>query len=410
MRWLWSEWLTPTSKLTILAIIASLNAIWGYPLVGLLAALVTLMSICALTNWLLRPRLFAVMRLPEITSANSTVEVFIGIENRASTPIFDLTLSLTDLPRGWVVLSEPRTIAQVNPRDTFSVSYSLQVADRGEFVWPIVRCESTFPFALFCSRQDIAMAPTNPSHASKPKYAASEESTAFTPHSGRTWVTPAMIDSDVPALVQTMLTQGQHSQGARIGESLEYIGSREYCYGNFVKRWDFASWARLGRPIVRQFDQGSTSNVTIVVEVSLGPHTSSSALPDFETRLSVAATIIHSLRYTQCQIGLIMISPHDIESVLVDHSMQEALLRPLASAQAVSSPRHANPSIAQESSWSKTLAMAPTDHTLICLMAPTTNDPISQMDTAYESERREFIAHVIDLPSSLVLFPIELAV
>ncbi len=52
------------------------------------------------------------------------------------------------------------------------------------------------------------------------------------------------------------------------GDALDYTGSREYQVGMPVRRWDFTSWARLGRPIVREFQSPSIQLVTLIVDTS----------------------------------------------------------------------------------------------------------------------------------------------
>jgi len=384
----------PSSKVIILAIIASLNAVWGYPLVGLLASMLTLLVVCAFANWLLRPRLSAAMRMPEIVAANSQFDARISIENLSSTPVFDLAISLTELPPGWHVRpgtlfhNDRPSISQLNARESSDVSYTLQVDGRGEYQWPALRCESTFPFSLFRSRQDI--------HFGQSK----------TSRGGRTWVTPAIIGSDMLEFVQTMLSRGQHADGIRTGDSLDYSGSREYTYGDYVRRWDFASWARLGRPIVRQFDQSSTGNVTIVVDTFLDSKATASDDDAFESRLSHAASIIHSLKHTLCRIDLIFPKEDGIESVNADQSMQETLLRPLATAIGIRSLRNSSGPLFQKNGWSKVGSMLEPNHTLICIMRPVNEFAENRYTQARDRERREFLELVESFPVSTIIAPL----
>lgn len=269
--------------------------------------------------------------------------------------MFDLafSLTLTALPSGWIARSEPPSISQMKPREACDLGYTLQVAGRGEYRWPTLRCESTFPFSLFRAWQEIPFGLSS------------------TRRGARTWVTPAIIDSDLPGLIQAMLSRGQQSDGMRAGESLEYLGSREYTYGDFVRRWDIASWARLGRPIVRQFDQSSTGNLTIVVDTFLGSQTPANGDVSFETRLSLAASIIQSLRFTSCHIDLIFPKSEGIELVQADPSMQETLLRPLATVIGLHRDRNSTGLTSQKNGWEIVRSMLEPDNTLICTMGPT---------------------------------------
>ena len=72
---------------------------------------------------------------------------------------------------------------------------------------------------------------------------------------------------------------------------LEYVGSREYRPGMPVRRWDFASWARLGHPAVREFSEGRDSLAVLVVDALRRQPVDES----LESVLSRAAAIVDQL-------------------------------------------------------------------------------------------------------------------
>ncbi len=71
----------------------------------------------------------------------------------------------------------------------------------------------------------------------------------------------------------------------------DYVGSREYQIGMPVRRWDFASWARLGKPAVREFAGHSDTLLVIVVDTS-SPHHRFQLDEAYESALSTAAGLI----------------------------------------------------------------------------------------------------------------------
>jgi hypothetical protein len=80
-------------------------------------------------------------------------------------------------------------------------------------------------------------------------------------------VTPQRLasenDSQWRALETTL--KGVASRAAQ-GDQIHYIGSREYREGVPVRNWDFSSWARLGKPILREFSSPASRSVRIVVD------------------------------------------------------------------------------------------------------------------------------------------------
>ena len=65
-----------------------------------------------------------------------------------------------------------------------------------------------------------------------------------------------------------------------------------------VRRWDFPSWARLGVPIVREFQSPSVPQVFLIIDTALSEHAEPDSVgehPAFEQMLSLATTAIHDL-------------------------------------------------------------------------------------------------------------------
>ena len=52
----------------------------------------------------------------------------------------------------------------------------------------------------------------------------------------------------------------------RAGDSSEYLGSRDYQPGMRVRRWDYRSWARLGRPVVREYEEPQRKSIVLIVD------------------------------------------------------------------------------------------------------------------------------------------------
>ena len=53
----------------------------------------------------------------------------------------------------------------------------------------------------------------------------------------------------------------------RTGQSMDYIGSRDYFPGDDIRRIDFRSWARLGKPLVREFSAPRSQRIALILDL-----------------------------------------------------------------------------------------------------------------------------------------------
>ncbi len=222
--------LTGASVTLLLMGIVSLNIVWGYPWLGMFAACVSLFVIGWIVNFLSMPAIHVSVSAPRWVAAGTFLPVSIRLSNHGRLPGMDLRVE-TGLPCDWLA-----------PGGEFPAVKEVQLAKRG--IWPIppIVVESYFPFYLFRTRREF------------------DSNTLIA-------VTPATLSSDHDELWR-MLQTTLKGIAARIaqGDQVHYIGSREYREGISVRRWDFSSWARLGRPILREFSTPAARSVCIWVD------------------------------------------------------------------------------------------------------------------------------------------------
>jgi len=53
---------------------------------------------------------------------------------------------------------------------------------------------------------------------------------------------------------------------SNVGESPEYVGNREYVPGEPARRLDFRSWARLGKPVVREYQEEYYCRIALILD------------------------------------------------------------------------------------------------------------------------------------------------
>jgi uncharacterized protein (DUF58 family) len=113
---------------------------------------------------------------------------------------------------------------------------------------------------------------------------------------------------------------------SRVGESMEYIGNREYIPGEPARRLDFRSWARLGRPVVREFQEEYYCHVALILDTQLSSWSKNDSLfgalwsgfkhgwndadsPAFEAAVSMTAAVAESLSHGEYIIDLFAAGP-----------------------------------------------------------------------------------------------------
>lgn len=290
--------MTAASVTLLLFGIVSLNIVWGYPWLGPFSAIITLLSAGWVCNRALRPRLDYQFTLPNHSPSGEPLEIVIGMHNPSAFPAlemfvgFDSKASRKSSMSRWsaksnarfAIDSTPAAIAILRPGDRRSQPVRLVGHGRGWHRLPDVIATSMFPFHLFRSTQRFR--PTT--------------EIAITPR-------PLTGDED-PIARGLMDTLGGWTFRLTGGDTLDYTGSREYEVGMPVRRWDFVSWARLGRPIVQEFSAPSVQLVTILVDTSCDRRDSNEALRSRNARsdqagddallervLSLAATAVNEL-------------------------------------------------------------------------------------------------------------------
>jgi uncharacterized protein (DUF58 family) len=304
---------------TLLVIgIVTLNIIWGYPWVGMFSACVSLLLIGWVINWIMRPNLAFQFTLPRSAPAGQPVSVSLHGRNEGRLPAMDVTVELYE-PRPRrpkksrstagkpTVLSSPQRVHLIEAGERFSLTSAVQYERRGVQALPDVRVTSSFPFHLFRSTRN---------QRSQVEIA----------------ITPRLLTGEEDSVARGMLDAlGGWSHKLLSGDALDYTGSREYQTGMPVRRWDFTSWARLGRPIVREFQSPSIQLVSLIVDTSVERARPGTDDPLLERLLSLAATAVTSLTQRLVRVQLFLtseatqtvfpatsaVAPSDCESMLI---------------------------------------------------------------------------------------------
>lgn len=243
------------------------------PVYQIFFALSSLLAVAELTGFVFRPKLRLDAHLPLKTTAGQPATGTMTVTNAGLRPAFDIAAGFLKLPRSLSHVDRERTIRSLRRGESATLPVTLLPLKRGLYALPDLRAYSTFPFNLV--RSGSARSP-----------------------SGALLVLPAfqpLAAVDVP--VGNRYQPGGIALTSSVGESPEYIGNREYVPGEPARRLDFRSWARLGKPVVREYQEEYYCRIALILDTFVPPRRRETVhgFPDFEAAVSLTASIADAL-------------------------------------------------------------------------------------------------------------------
>ncbi len=309
--------LTPASVTLLLIGIVSTNIIWGYPWIGVFSACVSLFIVGFLLNRWSLPNLESDYVVPRSAVAGTPFQAKMILSNPGRFPALELDVATKLVNRDQSKRLNPfevrfsgRSIPMIQPGGRDSLNANLLCQTRGIHQLPDVLVTSWFPFHLF-------------------KYTRRVETSASIP------ITPKLLTTDDDMAANGMLDSlGNWTRKLLSGDALDYTGSREYVSGMPVRRWDFLAWARIGQPIIREYQSPSVRTVAFIVDTATesnlaGGREQSTVL--LERVLSLAATAVEHICRQPIQIRL-FVTGHDDSIHAESRTDRESLLIRLAAA------------------------------------------------------------------------------
>ncbi|MEX1098300.1 MAG: DUF58 domain-containing protein [Planctomycetales bacterium] len=208
-----------------------------------LGALFVVAMFAGLCFW---PKVSIAGRFPEKVIVGQPVTAQFTVRPESRRPIFDLSLGLFELPPALCELHRDSTVRNLSRDETAQVPVTLLALRRGLYELPSLRAYTTFPFNLF--RIGLSRRPMGPLLVLP----------AFEP----------LARLDLPA--SRRYQPGGIALTSNVGESPEYVGNREYVPGEPARRLDFRSWARLGRPVVREYQEEYYCRIALILDTWTG--------------------------------------------------------------------------------------------------------------------------------------------
>lgn len=288
LRWLWRYKLTPGGRILFWNVaFTAAGAVTVQISVYQMFCVLTALSIAvAATNRLLRPRLSVKGELPHRATAGDEFQVEFELTNQSRWPAYDLMLWMIDLPRSIQFLSPDVALPRLAPGESARLPLRLRPSRRGIYALPDLLPHSTFPFNLLRSRKEPV--PVG-SLTVLPRFHPLEH-------------------FDVPTGLRYQ--PGGVAPGLRAGDSPEYIGNREYVPGMPARRLDFRSWARLGRPVVREYQEEYYCRIALILDTwQPARRVPPDGFPALEAAISLTASLADWLAETEYLIDIFAAGP-----------------------------------------------------------------------------------------------------
>lgn len=239
-----------------------------------------------MVQFFFRPKVTVRRTLPERVMAGAEFELLyevVASETKGTPP---LVLDNLPLSKGIKLLEKTPVIPAMAAGGRQKRKVHMRVDRRGVFLFPSARAEMSWPFGLWrvgCfgphARDMLKVYPQ------------------FTP-----------LDSMMLELGELRDAQGAR-QVEKAAHSHEFIGCRDYREGDDLRRLHPRSWARLGFPVVKEFEDFCLSRTALVADTWTGPGFSFKAGKRFEAQLSLLAALADYMARSDQLIELFAAGP-----------------------------------------------------------------------------------------------------
>jgi len=289
-RYLWSFKLTPAGRVLVVAIVVTaLGSITTQlPIYQLFCGLLALLGVCELTGLAFKPSLRIDGWGPLRAAAGEPATATATVHNRSRwRPALDVSLGLFGLPGPVRQIDADRSLTALAPGESGPLAVTLLAEQRGIYPLPPLLSSSSFPFNFV----RFGGGQTEP---------------------GRLVVLPRhhpLEECRIPASHRYQPGGVTLAQG--LGHSPEYVGNREYVFGEPARHLDSKAWARLGKPVVKEYHDEYVSRIALVLDTYVPPRRfgRSGDARRFEAAVSLMAAIAERLNFHDQLVDLFAAGP-----------------------------------------------------------------------------------------------------
>lgn len=235
--------------------------------------------------WLGRPRVSLTANSAERAQAGETLTVDVSVQAVGRRGI-GLSVLPDRLPPEVDAVSEDGVeLPLLMPGETARVSLELRCKKRGVYRLRGFRVETVFPLGLMTAQEVF----------SEPR---------------TLWVTPRFTP-----LARFETPRGRRYQPGgtasafQLGDSFEFIGSREYREGDPVRAIDWRATARLSRPVVREYREEFLQRVAVVLDTHAPAPPGLPPPPSFEGAVSLTAAVCEFCARSEFALDVLAAGP-----------------------------------------------------------------------------------------------------
>ncbi|MCK5806294.1 MAG: DUF58 domain-containing protein [Lentisphaeria bacterium] len=253
-------------------------------------SLASLLALNVVVGFFACPRVTAHRDLPERIGAGGEHAVTYTLVNRSRFSCHDLCVDSLPLPRGLRYASGRAFCRVLGGRETLRMEAVIQADRRGRYLLPVLRVDSAFPLDLWRwgtrgeGSRVLTVCP------------------AFTP----------ILQFDFSTGMRYQA--GGIALSSKVGESMEFLGCREFRTGDDLRRLHWRSWARTGSPVVKEFREEYLCRTALILDTHR-PHPYFWERPfrpldkPFEAAISLAAAVADHLALQDYIIDLFAAGP-----------------------------------------------------------------------------------------------------
>lgn len=223
-------------------------------------SILSIMIISFILNFLYKPKVTVRRELSGLIEAKSVVSYDIFIKNVSKRSFYQIKA----FDMFWSVFinhQETNNIEKLEPLEEKIFTQKFIAQKRGIYTSNFLHINSSYPFGLFNFSKKIKM----PAKITVfPNYKRLE---------------------NFELNVNKKFQPGGISLTSNIGESTEFIGTREYVYGDNPKFIHPNSWARIGKPVIKEFQEEYFIRLALLIDTFCDPS------EIFEKSISFAASV-----------------------------------------------------------------------------------------------------------------------
>lgn len=224
--------------------------------------------------------------IPERVTQGIPFEIRCQVENLSHKVAPDVNLRLIGLPLK--VSVEPEVgpyLGDLEPGQMGEAVWTLTIPSRGRFVVEAIHQATLFPFGLW---RDWYRHSVERSLLAYPRF-------------------HPLQSLEMP--VGRKYQPGGMALTSNVGDSTEFLCTREFRSGDSLRMIHWRSWARGGKPVVKEFQEEFFCRIALVLDTFLTANTVKKRRSDFEAALSLAAAVSDQISRDEYVIDLFAAGP-----------------------------------------------------------------------------------------------------